>query len=70
MLFASKHAFEFNVTSRRDDLISLCYILIYMVNESQLKFISQVVGMSKKKKFKFIKQSKLSMTAEDLCGKK
>ena len=70
MLFASKHAFEFTITSRRDDLISLCYILIYLLDESHFKFINQVVGLSKKDKFKYIKNSKLSMSPLDLCGTK
>ena len=70
MLFASRNAFEFMVTSRRDDLLSLCYILVYLVDETQLKFIEQVVGMSKKRKFRFIKQVKIQMTPEKLCGGK
>ena len=39
MLFASKNAFNFLMTSRRDDLIALCYLLIYLIDENQLKFI-------------------------------
>ena len=34
MLFASQHVFNFYITSRRDDLISLCYILIYLIDDS------------------------------------
>lgn len=30
--FASKNAFTYSQLSRRDDLISLCYMLVYFVN--------------------------------------
>jgi len=68
MLFASKYAFEFTTTSRRDDLISLCYLLVYFIDESMLSFIDGVVGMSKKEKFKYIRNCKLAMTCQELCG--
>lgn len=61
MLFASKNAFKFEMTSRRDDLIALCYLLIYLIDENQLGFIAQVEGMSKKEKFLFIKSKKLNL---------
>ena len=32
LIFASTNALEFCTTSRRDDLISVCYILIYLLN--------------------------------------
>ena len=34
MLFASKNAFKFLMTSRRDDLIALCYLMIYLIEEN------------------------------------
>jgi casein kinase I family protein HRR25 len=34
MLFASKHSFKFEVTSRRDDLLALCYVIIYLIDET------------------------------------
>jgi len=68
MLFASQHVFNFYVTSRRDDLISLCYILIYFIDDNQLEFINKVVGMSKREKFRFIKNFKVNVTPEGLCG--
>jgi hypothetical protein len=36
MLFASKYQMEFKRTSRRDDLIALFYLLIYLLNEADL----------------------------------
>lgn len=68
MMFASKYSFNFVQTSRRDDLISLCYILIYLIDEIQLGYINRVSGLSKKEKFKTIKKIKLQQTARDLCG--
>lgn len=35
-IFASLHQMNFGVTSRRDDLISLFYILIFMLNDCDL----------------------------------
>lgn len=32
MIFASLNQLDFKVTSRRDDLLSLCYFLIYLFN--------------------------------------
>jgi hypothetical protein len=55
MLFASKNSFKFLRTSRRDDLISLVYILIFMIDIDRLKFINEVEGIAKKEKFKIIK---------------
>jgi serine/threonine protein kinase len=55
MLFASKNSFKFLRTSRRDDLISLVYILIFMMDIDRLKFINEVEGIAKKEKFKIIK---------------
>lgn len=69
MLFASKNSFKFLRTSRRDDLISLVYILIFMIDIDRLKFINEVEGIAKKEKFKIIKDLKLAMSINDLCGK-
>ena len=39
LIFASKNAFKLNTLSRRDDLISLVYFLLYLV-EGDLVFLS------------------------------
>ena len=36
MLFSSINQMEFRVTSRRDDMISLCYLLMYCLNEFEV----------------------------------
>ena len=59
MLFASKNAFDFTMMSRRDDLIALCYVLNYLIDENRLGFINQIQGMNKKQNFKFIKCYKM-----------
>jgi hypothetical protein len=68
MLFASKYSFNFVRTSRRDDLISLVYLLIFLIDHSRLTFINIVEGLSKKDKFNLIKNQKMMMTTKDLCG--
>jgi len=68
MLFASKYVFNFTMTSRRDDLISLCYLLIFLADETKLGIISEVEGMPKKDKFRYIKSHKLQQSALNLCG--
>jgi hypothetical protein len=37
--YASKNAFDFVKTSRRDDLISLIYLLIYCLDNKTLPFL-------------------------------
>lgn len=68
MLFASKYAFNFVCTSRRDDLISLVYNLVFFLDMDRLTFINQVQSKSKQNKFKIIKEAKMAMTPRDLCG--
>ena len=36
MIFASLNQLNFNNTSRKDDIISTCYLLIYMLNRGNL----------------------------------
>ena len=44
LIFGSLNQLYFNLTSRRDDLISLCYLLIYMLNRGNIPGI-EVVGV-------------------------
>lgn len=41
MIFASKNVFHFWESSRRDDLISLVYFLIFYLDESRLTYIKE-----------------------------
>ena len=38
VLFASTNHLEFKITQPRDDLISICYLMIYLLNENDLPF--------------------------------
>ena len=40
MLFSSVNQLKFKTTSRRDDLISLCYMLIFLLNGGELPGLS------------------------------
>lgn len=40
LIFASVSALEFNQTSRKDDLVSLCYLIIYILNGGKLPNIN------------------------------
>jgi len=41
MIFASINQFKFKITSRRDDLISLAFMLVFLFNDGNLPFISE-----------------------------
>ena len=67
MIFASVNQFEFKVSSRRDDLQSLCYLLVYLFQQGNVKFVAQG-NLSKIEVFNYIKNVKSNMTPKDLCG--
>lgn len=68
MLFASSTAFQFKQTSRRDDLISLVYLLVFLLDLSRLTFISDVEDVSKSRQFEIIKNFKINARSKELCG--
>ena len=41
-IFASVNALKFKKTSRRDDLLSLCYLVIFVLNHGRIPFISKL----------------------------
>jgi len=47
LIFASKNAFKLNTLSRRDDLISLVYFLLYLV-DGDLVFLANEDGEESK----------------------
>ena len=65
MAMASVNAMNFRTVSRRDDLISLCYLLIYMV-QGKLKFLETAAG-SKHDQMSQIVTAKNALTPQDLC---
>lgn len=73
-IFASVNAFNFTTLSRRDDFISLCYLLIYMVDDGTSPF--QVnMGLPrtperKRLEFNTTKNLKLTVPLSELCASK
>ena len=79
MIFASKNAYNLYTQSRRDDLISLCYLLIFLI-DGDLKFLKnedeeqeeQATEEQDKVQFKeddFLRfrKAKNSLKPKDLC---
>ena len=69
MIFASKNAFKLNTLSRRDDLISLVYFLLYLV-DGDLVFLASEDGEESKQtqqqEFAHIKKVKNAITSAQL----
>jgi hypothetical protein len=69
-VFGSKNAFKGQSLSRRDDLISLAYLLIYLV-DGDLLFMQNECGSDEEPdqatEFKNIGLKKVRMTPEELC---
>ena len=69
-IFASVNSMNYITQSRRDDLISLCYLLVYMVN-GDLPFIFSNHGIileSKRAQFDKIVSMKNTLTPEKLVN--
>lgn len=64
--FGSVHAMDFKTPSRRDDLISLTYLLIYMV-QGNLSIIDNVTQLSQSDSFNKILNAKKEASPESLC---
>jgi hypothetical protein len=46
MIFASMNQFNFKKTSRKDDLVSLCYMLVYFFKQGNVEFICKDSSLS------------------------
>ena len=57
-------------TSRRDDLISLCYLLVFCINLGRLPDIEVYEAGDKNEDFKNIREAKLKHNLKDLCNEK
>ena len=68
MFFASVNQLEFQSPSRRDDLISLCYLLVYLVNDYSLCNVKEE-GFDLKKTYRMITKMKKGLTPLSLCEK-
>jgi serine/threonine protein kinase len=69
MIFGSLNQLNFMTTSRRDDLISLCYMIIYMLNKGQLSGIDLESNLANTEAFKLARNAKENHTLSTLCCK-
>jgi hypothetical protein len=66
MIFATSNQFEFKVSSRRDDLISMSYLMIFLFKGGSVPFIAPP-NLSKRDIFNFIHNVKTKTTNETFC---
>lgn len=71
MIFSSAHQLQFMMTSRRDDLISLCYLLVFLINKGNIPGVN-IYNQSENRHDTFveIRDSKLAHDIESLCDEK
>lgn len=67
MIFSSLNQLNFISTSRRDDLIGLCYMLVYLLKGGVVQFTANHLE-DQKEAFKYIKQVKQDLPTLDLVG--
>lgn len=65
LTFASRNAHNYTKQSRRDDLISLVYLLIFLLDAKRLTWLSISRDGTK---FERIKKLKIEADADQLCG--
>ena len=72
-LYASVNAFNFVSLGRRDDLISLIYLLVYLVDGTSpfdINLGQPKTPETRRREFNFIRELKTSISLEKLCGSK
>ena len=71
MVFSSAHQLQFMMTSRRDDLISLCYLLVFLVNKGNIPGV-KIYNQSENRHDTFIeiRDAKVAHDIEELCNEK
>lgn len=70
MVFASINQLSFMSTSRRDDLISLCYLLIFCINKGKIPGVDAYGQGDKNEQFHIIRKAKLKHNIKVLCNEK
>ena len=69
MMFCSLNQLQFKTPSRRDDLISLCYLLSYLLNFGEINNMDLNSDIDPTEAFKYVKTVKKGHTLGDLCEK-
>jgi serine/threonine protein kinase len=68
MMFSSLNQLNFKTPSRRDDIISLCYLLSFVLNKGQISGMDFDSDMAPAQAFKYVKSVKSKLTLGDLCS--
>ena len=68
MIFATPNQLNFKSTSRKDDLLSLCYLLVYLFKSGKVQFVASDIKMKKIEIFHYVKEIKTKMKPKDLVG--
>jgi hypothetical protein len=68
MVFASPAQFQFLSTAPKDDLISLSYLLVYLFKGGDTPFINNQRGNSHRQVFNNVRDTKIRLKVDDLCG--
>ena len=66
-MFASLDQLNFLSTSRRDDMIAMCYLVIYMLNEAYLPGVSNTNEYDQNQRFVEVRNAKNMYSIESLC---
>ena len=68
MIFASLNQLDFKTTSRRDDLLSLCYFLLYLFNQGTLPGININSKLNATDTFLEARKAKYGYKVDDFCS--
>ena len=64
-LFASLNQMTFTASSRKDDLVSFCFLMVFLLNNQRL--FGDYTGYSESDQFELLKRDKMEMTLDTLC---
>lgn len=67
MVFSSINQLKFHSTSRRDDLISLFYLLVYLFKRGNLPGTTVPADTDVNDEFKIIRDAKINQSTKDVC---